>query len=224
MTGAGHSRPASAGDPVVDRDAAARGTIYGTLSSFFDEPDENCYAGLQDGSFHDDLSILMDASGLEVSVPPLATEDDLDLLRARFNDVFAVGYPDPAVPLYESDHVESGDWDDVNLDLARAYDYFGVEVDQSRREHHDHLVLELEFAGYLARLAAATGEDDLRRARRDFLDRHLVPFLESVARETEREVETGVYDEVTSFAAEFAVADRADLRTRLTESSEVDPS
>lgn len=207
---------------AIDRSAAARGTVYGTLAGLFQEPDQTVYETLVDGSMTADLERLVDHATLDVTVPQLLTADDYDLLCARFNDVFEIGYPDPPVPLYESEYVEDGTWDDVNLDLARAYDFFGVSVDESEREHHDHLQIELEFAGYLARLAATVDDDGVRRARRDFLDRHLVPFLLAIASAVDEEVETDIYRDLVAFAAEFATADRADLDSRLT--AEVSPA
>ncbi|MFB6071059.1 MAG: molecular chaperone TorD family protein [Halanaeroarchaeum sp.] len=196
---------------IADEAAAARATIYGILARLFEEPDEGLYEALADGSLAAELDVLVERAGLDVAVPTVVTDDGYDLLCARFNDVFAVGYPDPPVPLYESEHVTEGAWNDVNLDVARAYDYFGVAVDETEREHHDHLVLELEFAGYLARLAAATNDAGARRARRDFLDRHLAGFLENVADEVAGENETGVYEPVAEFAAGVAHADLAAL-------------
>lgn len=202
-------------ETVDDPAAAARGTIYGTLASLFEEPDETTYETLQDGTMAADLDHLVEHAGLDVAVPTLVTSDEYELLCARFNDVFAIGYPDPPVALYESEYVPEGKWDDVNLDLARAYDFFGVEVDQTDREHHDHLQLELEFAGYLARLAAVTDEDGVRRARRDFLDRHLAAFVAGIANKVEDEVETDIYDDLVAFTNEFVSADLADLESRL---------
>ncbi|MFW5924418.1 MAG: molecular chaperone TorD family protein [archaeon] len=206
---------------VQDTEAAARGTIYGTLAGLFEEPDESIYEALADGSMAADVDVLVDHAGLSVAVPTLVTDDDYELLCARFNDIFEIGLPDPPVPLYESEYAGEASWDDINLDLARAYDYFGVTVDESNREHHDHLQLELEFAGYLARLAAATDDDGVRTARRDFLDRHLEPFVEQIAAAIDDEFETGVYDDLVQFAAAFVESDLEELDTRL--DAEVSP-
>mgnify|MGYP006280651511 CR=1 FL=1 len=200
---------------TVESAEMARGTIYGVLARLFEEPSEDLHETLETGALFEDLDRLMETAGLDGEVPAVATEDDYELLCARFNDLFAVGYPDPAIPRYESEHVEKT-WDQVNLDLTRLYQYFDVAVDQDEREHHDSLVLELEFAGYLARLAA-TGEDDARRARADFLDRHLLPFLESVDAAIDAEHEVGIYDDVTTFARSFLEADRDSLRETLGE-------
>jgi DMSO reductase family type II enzyme chaperone len=189
---------------------AALGTVYGALASCFEQPDDDVYEALSTGLLTAEFEDLLDRSDLDVSVPRLETEDDPTLLEARFNDLFAVGYPDPPVSRYESDHVD-GIWNDVNLDLTRLYEYFDVAVDTDQRDHPDFLVYELEFAGYLARLAAA-GEDDARRARADFLDRHLKPFLEGMAAAIEDERETGVYGALVEFAVAFVATDLAALR------------
>lgn len=201
--------------PIRSTTAAARGTVYGTLASLFAEPDESMYATLEDGTLEADLERLVARTELDVTAPSMTTRDEYDLLCARFNDIFEIGYPDPPVPLYESEYQPEGSWDDVNLDLARAYDYFDVSVDDSEREHHDHLQLELEFAGYLARLAAVTDDDAVRQARRDFLDRHLESFVASIEDAIDDEVETGIYDDVVSFMERFVTADLGDLQARL---------
>ena len=194
---------------VVDTENGARGAIYGLLARLFEEPGAELYEALAAGDVGAQLDEWVETAGLEteLAVPALETQDDHDLLCARFNDVFEVGYPEPPVPLYESAYHEEGRWDQINVDLARAYDYFGVSIDESRREHHDHLVVELEFVGYLARLAAMEGSEDLLRARRDFLDRHLLAFAEDLEDSIEDEVETGIYDDQVAFLAEFVRAD-----------------
>jgi len=197
---------------IEDPTAAARGTVYNVLASLYQEPSWEGFDALSDGRLFADLEAILERSALDVRVPPVATEDEYDLLCARFNDLFAVGYPDPPVPLYETEHVD-GTWNDVNLDLARVYDYFDVTIDTTEREHHDYLPLELEFAGYLARLAA-TGEADANRARADFLDRHLQPFVTAIEAAVEDEPETGIYGDVVAFTARFVRADAAQLSTQ----------
>ena len=198
--------------PVADTESGARGAIYGLLARLFEEPDREIHEALAAGELGDHLASLVRTAGLvELEVPGLRTDDDHDLLRARFNDIFAVGYPDPPVPLYESSYAAEGEWESINLDLARAYDYFGAAIDETERDHHDHLVLELEFAGYLARLAAVEDRPDLEQARQDFLDRHLLGFAEDLESAIGSEVETGIYDDLVSFLAAFVEADRRAL-------------
>ncbi len=204
--------------PIEDSTDVARGTVYGVLASLYEEPSRELYDALQDGSLFEELERILERSALDVRVPTVGTEDDYDLLCARFNDLFAVGYPDPVVPLYETEYVDRS-WTDVNLDLARAYEYFDVEIDDTEREHHDYLPLELEFAGYLARLAA-TGETDARRARADFLERHLEPFVSSMQEAIDSEPETDIYADIVAFTERFIRADAEHLESRTAVNSE----
>lgn len=210
--------PSPEGDlEIRNEEAATRAVVYDVLAGLFEEPDTETFEGLRSGAIGDHLDELVAMSDLEVTVPDLVPEDDEVLLKARFNDLFAVGYPEPPVPRYESAYYEEGQWESINVDLSRAYDYFGVSVDQTRREHHDHLLLELEFAGYLCRLAAVDDEPSLHRARRDFLDRHLVDLAEGMRGAIEDEVETGIYTDLVGFLADFVAADLEALEETIDE-------
>ena len=146
----------------VDTETGARGAVYALAARAFAEADDDLYGALADGSFDEEFGALVSRTGLDVDAPDLVVDDDHDTLAARYNDLFVVGYSEvidgtdgtidsqgPPVSLYESGYRSEVSWNDVNLDLARAYEYFGVEVDQEDRKHHDHVRLELEFAGYL---------------------------------------------------------------------------
>jgi DMSO reductase family type II enzyme chaperone len=206
----------------ADRDAAARAALYALLARAFDHPDEELHAAAVDGSLETEAATYVDRSDLEVTVPALTTAADYESLSARYNGLFAIGqaeYTDrtdgsldadgPPVPLYESRYRDAS-WDDVNADLARAFDYFGVSVDEERRDHHDNLRLELEFAAYLAR-REALGEAGAARARRDLLDRHLEPFTAGLVDRLE-DLEGGVYTDLARFARDFVAGDLEALR------------
>ena len=205
----------------VDTDAAARAALYALLARAFEHPDEDFHAAAGDGALNDEVGQYLGESELGVSTPNLTVEESAEDLAARYNGLFTVGharYTDrtdgsldsegPPVPLYESSYREAA-WNDVNRDLARAYDYFGLAVDDEEREHHDHLTLELEFAAYLCR-REALGEDAAARARRDYLDRHLDPFTEALV-ERLAEVEREFYTAVATLARRVVVADFEDL-------------
>jgi DMSO reductase family type II enzyme chaperone len=211
----------------VESEAAARGGVYALAARAFAQPDEDLHAALADGSFDEEFGALVDRTGLDVRSPDLTVDDDHDTLAARYNDLFVVGYSEvidgtdgtidsqgPPVSLYESAYRSEVSWNDVNLDLARAYEFFGVEIDQDDRRHHDHVRLELEFAGYLCRVAAAV-DDDAERARLDFYDRHLTVLLSGLRDALEEEPGTSVYGRLASFLAAFASADVDDLAERL---------
>ncbi|MFC7324674.1 molecular chaperone TorD family protein [Halorubrum rutilum] len=217
-------------DEAVDTETGARGAVYGLLASAFDEPTPEPYEGFADGSIDRAMSTLVARSGLDVDPPDLTVDDDRETLAARYNDLFVVGYSEvidgtdgtienqgPPASLYESTYRSDASWNDVNLDLARAYEHFGCEVGGDERRHHDNLRLEVEFAGYLCRLAAATeGDGDgYDRARLDFHDRHLSMLAAGLDDALDSEPGTGVYGRLAAFLAEFVAADVSDLAARL---------
>lgn len=190
----------------IDPVASGRAMVYGLLGRLFDEPDEEIYGAIEDGSLSEEFTLLCERADVDVDPPQLETGDDPRTLRARFNDLFEVGVPKPSVPLYESSHREDVSWHDINLDLARAYDYFGLGVDESNREDHDHLRLQLEFASYLAR-REALGDEAAREARRDFLDRHLRVFAGHLSEAIDDEPNTDVYGDLVAFLEAFVEAE-----------------
>jgi DMSO reductase family type II enzyme chaperone len=217
---------------AVNREAAARGGVYALLAVLFDEPDESVYDRLAAGDIDATCRDLVAESGLDVTPPDLTVEEDHDTLCARFNDLFTVGYAEyedrtdgsldsegPAVSLYETAYRPDASWTDVNLDLARAYDYFGLEVDESARDNHDFLPYQLEFAGYLARREAEAAADreaarQQARARLDLHDRHLHVVAGGVADRMAEEAGTGLFGEVADFCARFVRADQRALADR----------
>jgi DMSO reductase family type II enzyme chaperone len=219
--------PLSRGD--VDTEAAARGTVYVALARAFQHPDEAFHEAAASGRLRAELSRCLDLTGLDVAAPGLTTDDDYETLAARYNDLFELGYSEyvdrtdgtlasegPPVPLYESSYRPDQSWNDVNLDLARAYDHYGLEIATDDRDNHDALRYELEFAGYLARREAAVdGDGGAAAARLDFHDRHLGHAAAGIADRLDDEPGTGVYGELGDLLESFVRADRNDLATRL---------
>ncbi|MFB6139817.1 MAG: molecular chaperone TorD family protein [Halosimplex sp.] len=211
----------------ADADAAARGALYALVARAATEPDPELHDALASGALDRECRRLLDRTSLDVAPPDLTTDDDRETVCARFNDLFVIGHTTvedrtdgtidaegPSVSLYESGYRPEASWNDVNLDLARAYDYFGVAVDTERRENHDHYRLEAEFAGYLCRREAAV-DPDAARARLDFLDRHFAVLTEGVADALADEPGTGYYGELAAFARRLVAADTDDLADRL---------
>ena len=129
----------------VDREAAARSGVYSLLATLFDEPNESLHERLVAGEVDEACRELVDVSGLSVEPPDLTVEDDHETLCARFNDLFTIGYSEyqdrtdgtldsegPPVSLYETAYRPEASWNDVNLDLARAYDYFDLVPNKYR--------------------------------------------------------------------------------------------
>ena len=212
---------------ALDRDAATRGLVYRALASAFRYPDEAFHAAAADGGLDAELTRAVDRTTLDVSVPELVTDDDYETLAARYNDIFELGYSEyadrtdgslestgPPVPLYESKYRPEKSWNDVNLDLSRAYQHYGLEIDEAERDNHDALAYELEFAGYLARREATVGSG-AAAARLDFHDRHLGHAATGVADRLADEPGTDIYGPLGRFMATFVRADRNDLADRL---------
>ena len=231
---------------AVDEETAARGSVYALAAAAFAEPSQGAYERFADGSLDEAMATLVERTDLDVDPPDLTVEDDRETLAARYNDLFVVGYSEvidgtdgtvesqgPPVSLYESTYRQDVSWNDVNLDLARAYEHFGCEIGGDERRHHDHVRLELEFAGYLCRLAAAsdgggaataTGDGDppadtepanLDRARLDFHDRHLSVLASGLRSGLDEEPGTSAYGRLARFLDAFVDADVDDLAVRL---------
>lgn len=88
-----------------------------------------------------------------------------------------------AVSLRESSYVD-GEGSSVLEELVRFYEFFGLRRRQDALLP-DHLSVELEFMHFLSTLESTDepGRDtaSLRRAQRDFLDRHLSRLIEAIA-------------------------------------------
>lgn len=210
----------------VDPDASGRAGLYALLAAFFRDPDDDLYRRLDDGSLTDDCAALLAQTSLDVEPPDLTVEEDHETVSARFNDLFVIGYSEvvdktdgtmdnygPPVSLYESDYRSEVSWNDVNLDLARAYEYFDCRVDQDSRRNHDHLRLELEFMSYLCRREAAVDEA-VAAARLDFHDRHLRRIADGLTDALESEPGTGVFGRAAAFLDRLSAADVDDLADR----------
>lgn len=211
----------------VATDPAARGVLYQTLARAFEHPTEAFHTELAAGRIGTGIREAVAKTALDVTVPNLAPQEEYRDLSARYNRLFALGMASvtdrtdgsvetegPAVSLYESSHRDEATWETINVDLARAYEYYGLSVATDERDHHDNLGLQLEFAGYLAR-REALGENDAAAARRDFLDRHLTVFASSLcAALTELET-AGVYADLATVLDRVVAADHADLTDRI---------
>ncbi|MBK6658322.1 MAG: molecular chaperone TorD family protein [Proteobacteria bacterium] len=94
-------------------------------------------------------------------------------------------------------------------ELMRFYDYFGLRRDE-RAELPDHLAVELEFMHYLTHLESRVADDAqacaaLRRAQRDFIERHLRRLLRGMRQTLDGSQHDCVA--LVTMAAEFVDAD-----------------
>ncbi|MEF8821739.1 MAG: molecular chaperone TorD family protein [Halovenus sp.] len=210
----------------VTTEVGALGSLYALSARLFTAPDDELYRALESGSVQQEAIELLDRTAVDVAQPDLTVDEEHEMLSARYNDLFVVGYSEvidktdgtidsqgPPVSLYESDYRPEVSWNDINLDLARAYEYFGCQVDQDQRRNHDHIRLQLEFMGYLCRREAAV-DPDIAAARLDFHDRHLRVVTDGVAEALQSEPGTGLYGRLATFLDELTAGDVENLADR----------
>jgi DMSO reductase family type II enzyme chaperone len=159
--------------------AGARSYMYGTLASAFSYPDDGLLASLPSGEWMRQLKKLAQHVPFELPLlNDLPSEFAADDLQQAYVSTFEVGAGRPFCPLYEGSH-RSGRMK-LMEELVRFYEHFGLKT--TAGDHPDHLAAELEFMHYMSfkeAAAAAHNDDvaDVRRAQRDFLDRHLCKWL-----------------------------------------------
>ncbi len=102
-------------------------------------------------------------------------------LRALYIDLFEAGLPQPRCPLLESAWLLNRPAGDVVLENKLYYQNFGLEIDG--RAAPDHLLTQLEFLAWLDHCEAAGNADpqSVKRARAEFLERHLCHWIGSLA-------------------------------------------
>jgi DMSO reductase family type II enzyme chaperone len=164
--------------------AAARSQAYQMLAEAFSFPTGEFCAALASGQWSRRLAALSPHLPFELPtldfMPGEATAENL---QQAYVSTFEVGVGRPYCPLYEGSH-RSGRMK-LMEELVRFYEHFGLITRPG--DHPDHLCAELEFMHYLAfkdaaALAHLDPVPDLRRAQRDFLDRHLCNWLPRVRR------------------------------------------
>jgi DMSO reductase family type II enzyme chaperone len=160
--------------------AGARSAVYRLLADSFSFPTDEIVAGLASDGWSKHLSALAAhlPFALSNAAAPSLADVTPDALAQGYVSVFEVGVGRPYCPLYEGSH-RNGRMK-LMEDLVRFYEHFGLKTEPG--DHPDHLCAELEFMHYMsfkeaAALAHSDDVADLRRAQRDFLDRHLCRWL-----------------------------------------------
>lgn len=167
--------------------AQSRSHLYQLLAMSFSHPTEEFHQHLVDGSFSEAVTHLLE---ILVGTPgrPLNYQQDFIGFEAQHIELFVAGHKGrPAVGLCAGDHAPLMDGlprPRFMLDYVSWYRHFGVKprVESSETELPDHLACQLEFMALLAHMeseedAESSLSDGYRAAQRDFLERHLQPFL-----------------------------------------------
>ena len=157
--------------------AGARSTCYRWLARAFSFPDQDLRAAVVSGELEASWREAEHSLPFELPEAPGA-EADADGLEEGYVSVFEVGPGKPYCALYEGSH-RSGRMK-LMQDVVRFYEHFGLRA--APQDQPDHLCAELDFMHYLsfkeaAALAHGDSAEDLRRAQRDFLNRHLCQWL-----------------------------------------------
>ena len=196
--------------------SGARSYVYRMLATAFSYPTDGFCESLASGEWSRQISALAQHLPFDLSVPaaPSPGEETTEALQQGYVSTFEVGTGRPYCPLYEGSH-RSGRMK-LMEDLVRFYEHFGLMTQPG--DHPDHLSAELEFMHYMSfKEAAAQAHSDpvpdLRRAQRDFLDRHLCKWLPRVGKRlvSARDL-PAFYLSAASLAEEFCRRDLAWLK------------
>ena len=108
--------------------------------------------------------------------------------KGEFLNAFEPSVSDTACSLYQSAH-SNREQTALFEELIRWYDHFGLQR-KAKAELPDHISVELEFMHFLTYREHLAGEDKdavqtLRRAQKEFLNKHLHPFSMSISSRSE---------------------------------------
>ena len=106
----------------------------------------------------------------------------LEELRSEYIDLFEAGLPHPKCPLLESYYLLNRPAGEVVLENKLFFQHFGLRMEPKAAP--DHLLTQLEFLSWLDHCIAAGNPEteSLKRARRDFVERHLAHWIPRAAR------------------------------------------
>ena len=153
-------------------------TFYLLMRDLLSFPSRALAESVRDGSL---ARALQDARPDVAGDPSLVALSDPTLtdaaLEALYIALFDGAGPARACPLYTGVFARSRR--DAMEELARFYRHFSVTSDTDARDLPDSVPTVLEFLGLLAegeRAASGSARGAFRAARRDVLERHLVPW------------------------------------------------
>jgi DMSO reductase family type II enzyme chaperone len=166
----------------------ARSRLFHLVALAFSHPVEAFHRVVVDGSYNQALVSTASQARCGGHFAHREARNFTDF-EADYIHVFQMGpRGKPTVGLNAGDHKELNQDQDrpqFLLQYSGWYKHFGLKINEGEdaNELPDHLVCQLEFMAWLAHLEHARREDpELQRgyqcAQRDFLQRHLQPFLE----------------------------------------------
>jgi DMSO reductase family type II enzyme chaperone len=200
------------------KQASGRSGLYSLLARTLTVPDESFHAALAENSLAGMVAELAAELPYPLPAPDLALAGPLPFaeFQADYLASFEVGVKGPPCPLYEGAFRKDTGRKAVMEELLRFYDYFGLKMSDKVRDLPDLLATELEFMHYLAFLEAKVlqdrengsfGRQDLLRAQRDFLARHLAAWTPPLARKAEARGAPMLYCRLLNFLCAFVAAE-----------------
>jgi DMSO reductase family type II enzyme chaperone len=171
--------------------ARHRSCLLILLSQGFSHPNEAFHQHLLDGTYQAAVSQAHEGMFDQTPALPAVTSSFADY-EALYIELFHIGKNGaPMVGLHAGDYSDLLDGQprpEFMLDHNRWYRHFGLKVSQTdpSLDLPDHLVCQLQFLAWLSHLEAeiAPGRNSVagyRHAQRDFIQRHVEPFVARVA-------------------------------------------
>lgn len=193
------SRTPAAPFPIESAVTSPHVLLYLAYARLLDFPTSELIESVRAGDVARELETLHEAAN--ISTLKLVDDPDVDL-EHQYIATFEVGAPESPAPLYETayDHPDGEDRRSVLEELVRFYEYFDLDLGERPVEQPDHITVELEVMAVLAQMESSSIDQHasptpFRLGQRDFLARHLRPFVEAVSR---RPIPKGFYSGVLS--------------------------
>ena len=171
-----------------------------------------------------EMAAMLTAAGIDLQGAFWTQSDEqlLEELAVEFTALF-LG-PGGHISPHESVQIEEhgGYWGDATTAVRRFITETGIEYDSGYNGIPDHISVELEFLGELARREGlAWGRGDTAAAgnclayQRDFLDEHLGRWVEEFCTRVVETAELSLYRDVAQVTAEFVRSEISAVQERL---------
>jgi DMSO reductase family type II enzyme chaperone len=195
---------------MVMNASESRSSLYSRFGAYMAFPAAQVW---QESLYQNTFTLLEGAgSGLPYAFYPGTSGIDGNHTLNNLEEVFTVSFDTGAVAvsLHGRSYTNDGD-QKLFEELFRFYEYFGLDFSSSNNDFWpDALEIELEFMHYLTYLEGLVGDKRIAilKAQRDFLTRHLRPFLAGLkASLVEKDIP--VYTQLATLLNEFVEADHA---------------
>lgn len=200
------------------RSTEARSELYQSLATLCSFPTEALAADLADGSAARAIGSLVAALPYRLDqLSPGLEQPALTYLDLQSEYIRLFDLPGGArAPLYTG--VVSRSRREAMEELLRFYRHFGLTLAEGSHDLPDAVPTVLEFLQFLVFLEGeAEGQDaePARRAQRDLLTRHVVPWADHAAGRVAAHAELPVYAAVTGLLQQFARSEVAYVEATL---------